>query len=83
MLESKARSRSDELGISINAMVSVAVDAYLKSVPDGNYEAQIKVVPVVFHQPASLVAGEVTSKLTKKQRQEFTAFERRQRKLGL
>lgn len=82
-LESKARARSDELGISINAFVSVAVDSYLTNgvvrvVPDVSQVAvpsALDLAPVLLNQPGQ--------KMSKKQRQNYTAAVRAQRKLPL
>lgn len=82
-LEAKARARSDDLGISINAFVSVAVDSYLTN-------GVVRVVPEITQLAASpgvvvdpVVPGKAFQKTTKKERQEYTAAARAQRKLPL
>lgn len=85
-LEARARTRSDDLGISINAIVSVALDAYLSATPHGNYgdnrkEPTPSPLPTVASPaPAAKPPGAGSSK---KERQEYTAFQRAQKKLSL
>lgn len=82
-LELRAKARAEELGISLNAIISVAIDAYLSAGPHGNHGDIMKAAVA----PKSVVPkpspGDAVVGLTKKQRQEHTAAARAQRKLAL
>jgi hypothetical protein len=90
-LEDRARRHSDHLGISINALMSVAVDAYFRSL-DGS---PARPAESALHEPATMLTPMVQTSLrqrpmsapgpnaTKKERQAWTSFQRNQRKLDL
>lgn len=86
-LESRARARSDDLGISLNAIISVALDAYLNASPAGNSVGVSQ--SLVVEKPAKVTPKKSTAAKppgvgsTKKERQEYTAATRAQRKLAL
>lgn len=86
-LEARARTRSDDLGISINAIVSVALDAYLNASPHSSHaEPRKEALPGPLPEPeppARSVKRPPGAKATKKERQEYTAFQRAQKKLSL
>lgn len=98
-LDIAARARADALGISLNAIVLVAMDAYLRaSLPlqplSLAVESDAKMTPKQGQNDASpLVITGITANnplasapgpnATKKERQAYTAFQRSQRKLPL
>lgn len=86
-LETRAREHADHLGISINALMSVAADAYFRAldgtprfVTRGESNDQIDQ-----NDPTTKSAGISApgANATKKERQAWTAFQRAQRKLEL
>jgi hypothetical protein len=82
-LELRAKARAEELGISLNAIISVAIDFYLSAGPHGNHGDITKSATVAISAPLTLSPGAPVVALTKKQRQEHTAAARAQRKLAL
>lgn len=82
-LELRAKARAEELGISLNAIISVALDAYLGGVPHGNHGDNTKSTTVVKSATLKPSPGDPVVGLTKKQRQQYTASTRAQRKLAL
>lgn len=93
-LEDRARLHADELGISINALVSVAVDSYFRvldhaprpvtrgeSTPIEAIPPQIDTAPHGNHGDNKI--GPPGPNASKKERQAYTAFQRSQRKLPL
>jgi hypothetical protein len=82
-LELRAKARAEELGISLNAIISVAIDAYLSAGPHGNHGDITKLATAAKSAPLKPSPGDPAVGLTKKQRQEYTASARAQRKLAL
>lgn len=91
IVESAAKYRAESMGISLNAIICVALDAYLnqKMVPKVR-QPKIDTPPsntgvndIGESQGVSVPVGTDAVKLTKKQRQEFTTYQRAQRKLSL
>lgn len=86
-LESRAREHADHLGISINALMSVAADAYFRAldgtprpVTRGESNDQIGQNDPIAKSGGMSAPGPNASK---KERQAWTAFQRSQRKLEL
>ncbi len=84
-LDIEARGRCERLGISLNALICVALDAYLRQPvagPEGLASALPAVPqPAVAHDAALPVAQPgVPAKLTKQQRRDFTASQRQAKK---
>ncbi len=86
-LELRAKARAEELGISLNAIISVALDAYLNVQNHGIHNDDLE-KPVAV-KPAKLAPQKTTglkppgANSSKKERQQYTAFLRSQRKLEL
>lgn len=93
-LEARARQHAEDLGISINALVSVAMDSYLRSLdlaprpvtrgestPIESIRPQIDATPHGNHGDNKIAPPGPNA--SKKERQQYTAFQRSQRKLEL
>lgn len=78
-LASRARSRSDDLGITLNALVCVALDAYLRGPvatvddPPGQGGA---------HPPEAVVSVQHVQQVTPKQRYDAKQAQRRAKRRG-
>jgi len=83
-LESRARGYCEDLGISLNALISIALDAYIKDAAPTSFEGQneAKQAPPVGNHGDNNQAPPGPD-ATKKERQAWTAFQRKQRKLPL
>lgn len=91
IVEFAAKQRAESMGISLNAIICVAIDAYLnqKMVPKVR-EPKINTPPsntgvnkIGKGEGVSVPVSPGAGKLSKKQRQDLTASFRAQRKLAL
>ena len=98
-LEARAREHSDDIGLSLNALISVALDTYIRSSatasprPVTRGETIEKAPPKGQNGPTPMVITGITDNqpfgsppgpnASKKERQAYTAFQRSQRKLPL
>ena len=93
-LEDRARLHSDELGISINALASVAIDTYFRTLDASvRYVAPVETFQAESKRPhfnSTPLGNHGDNKISppglnasKKERQAWTAFQRQQRKLEL
>lgn len=84
VLDIEARARCERLGISLNALICVALDAYLRepsASPPGASSALPAVAGVALGHVAAVSASEPAPvKLTKQQRRELTAAKRQANK---
>lgn len=82
-LETRAREYGDSLGISLNALISVSLNAYLLDAAARAMSVKAYVPP----PPPAVVDETVVApppyNASKKERQAYTAFQRQQRKLTL
>ena len=84
-LDLEARGRCERLGISLNALICVALDAYLRqpvAEPAGTASALPAVaLPAAAYDAALPVApANLPGKLSKQQRRQFTAAQREAKK---
>ena len=93
-LEVRARQHAEDLGISINALVSVAMDSYFRSldltprpVTRGESTTNEPIRPQIDATPHGNHGDNKVAppgpNASKKERQQYTAFQRSQRKLEL
>ena len=91
IVQAAAIERADSMGISLNALICVALDGYLNQKMASKVRAPKIATPPSNTGVNKTGAGEGVNvppatgsgKLTKKQRQELTAFQRAQRKLSI